>query len=389
LFKPGQQLGNTPEVHDIAILGGGIVGASLMYFLDGARSTILLEQESAPGYHSTGRSAAEFTRRFHSAAVGRLTTASARFMMDPPAGFSDVDLLRPRGNLMIADAHKADHLVDIFQRENAATPDGASPVQLLNIDGALEKCPIIDPDWVKASFYDPDCWDIEVENLLQGYLRAAKAKGAVVRQSCQVRGARRDAGHWLIESSRGEVRARCVVNAAGAWADPVAQLFGAAPLGLVPHRRTAINVDVPDHDVGAMSEVSEIDELFYFKPDAGHLMVSPADETPVDPHDVRPEELDIAYAAHYLSECTTLDVRHIAHSWAGLRTFAPDRMPVIGLSREIDGFFWLAGLGGFGIQTSPAVGQIAAALLLKADLPDNLNSAGVDAPAFSPSRLKA
>lgn len=377
-----------PELHDIAILGGGIAGASALHFLGGVRDAILLEQENATGYHSTGRSAAEFTRRFHSETVGRLTTASAGFLMNPPTGFGDVDLLRPRGNLMIADAQKADHLAGIFRQECAATPEGASPLQLLEVDSALEKCPILDPDWVKAAFYDPDCWDIEVENLLQGYMRSAKAKGAVIRQSCQVKAARRDAGHWLIETSQGEVRARCVVNAAGAWADPVAQLFGVAPLGLVPHRRTAINVEVPGQDVGAMSEVSEIDELFYFKPDAGRLMVSPADETPVDPHDVRPEELDIAYATHYLGECTTLNVRHIAHSWAGLRTFASDRMPVIGASRQVDGFFWLAGLGGFGIQTSPAVGQIAAALLLGASLPDNLGAAGVDVAAFSPSRPK-
>lgn len=377
-----------PEIHDIAILGGGIVGASLLYFLGGARSAVLLEQESAPGYHATGRSAAEFTRRFHSSFVGRLTTASADFMMDPPAGFSDVGLLRPRGNLVIADAEKVDHLAGIVRRENAMTPQGASHVQPLEVDEALEKCPILDADWVKAAFYDPDCWDIEVETLLQGYIRSAKAQGAIMRQSCQVTGARRDADHWVIETSQGEVRAGCVVNAAGAWADPVAQVFGAKPLGLVPHRRTAISVDVPDHDVGAMSEVSEVDELFYFKPDAGRLMVSPADETPVEPHDVRPEELDIAYAAHYLGESTTLDVRHVAHSWAGLRTFAPDRMPVIGPSRQVDGLFWLAGLGGFGIQTSAAVGQIAAALLLQSPLPDHLHAAGVDPAAVCPSRLQ-
>jgi len=375
------------EVHDIAVVGGGIVGASLLHFLDGARSVILLEQESALGYHSTGRSAAEFTRRFHSEPIGRLTKASADFMMNPPIGFSDADLLRLRGNLIVADTDKADRLTNAFHQECAVAPAGASPVQLLDIDGALEKCPILDPQWVKAAFFDPDCWDVEVENLLQGYLRTAKAKGAVVRQSCQVTAGRRDSGHWLIETSQGEVRARCVVNAAGAWADPVAQMFGVHPLGLTPHRRTAINVEVSGHDVGSMSEVSEIDELFYFKPDAGKLMVSPADETPVDPHDVRPEELDIAYAAHYLAECTTLDVRHIAHSWAGLRTFAADRLPVIGASSQLDGFFWLAGLGGFGIQTSPAVGQIAAALLLETPLPDELCAAGVDVSAFSPSRL--
>ncbi|MAO28354.1 MAG: glycerol-3-phosphate dehydrogenase [Roseovarius sp.] len=375
------------EIHDIAVVGGGIVGASLLHFLDGARSVILLEQEAAVGYHSTGRSAAEFTRRFHSEPIGRLTSASAAFMMSPPTGFSEADLLRPRGNLIVADAEKADRLMALFHQEQAAGPAAASPVELIEIDGALEKCPILDPNWLKAAFFDPDCWDVEVESLLQGYLRSAKAKGAAVRQSCQVIAALREGDHWLIETTQGALRARCVVNAAGAWADSVAQLFRARPLGLTPHRRTAISVEVPGHDVGAMSEVCEVDELFYFKPDAGKLMVSPADETPVDAHDVRPEELDIAYAAHYIGEVTTLDVRHIAHSWAGLRTFASDRLPVIGASQEVEGFFWLAGLGGAGIQTSPAVGQIAAALLRATPLPDNLCQAGVDVTAFSPDRF--
>ncbi|MFQ8433089.1 NAD(P)/FAD-dependent oxidoreductase [Amaricoccus sp. W119] len=376
------------EIHDIAIIGGGITGASVAHFLDGRRSVVLLEQESSLGYHSTGRSAAEFTRRFHSEAVGALTRASADFMMSPPGGFAGVDLLRPRGNLVIADAEKADHLRAVFEKERANPPDGASPVRLLSVDRALEMVPFLDRDWVKAAFHDPDCWDVEVESLLQGYARGAKAKGAEIRQSAAVTGARREGDHWLLGTSAGEVRARVVVNAAGGWADPVAGLLGAAPLGIVPHRRTAISVKVPGHDLSRMPEVNEIDEVFYFKPDAGQLMVSPADETPVDPHDAWPEELDIAYAAHYLGECTTLEVTHVAHSWAGLRSFAGDRLPVIGFSGQAEGLFWLAGLGGYGIQTSPAAGQIAAALLTGAEIPASAVAAGVDPAAFSPSRLE-
>ena len=320
--------------------------------------------------------------------TGRLTQASADFMTAPPEGFTEVALLRPRGNLLIADAEKAAHLAGVFEHECANPPEGASPVELLSVDQALEMVPFLDPDWVKAAFYDPDCWDIEVENLLQGYVRAAKRAGAEFRQNSAVTSARREDGCWILETGSGEIRARTVVNAAGGWADSIAQVFGASPLGIIPHRRTAISVKAAGHDVSRMPEVNEIDELFYFKPDAGQLMVSPADETPVDPHDAWPGELDVAYAAHYLSECTTLEVNHVAHSWAGLRTFAKDRLPVIGYSGQAEGLFWLAGLGGYGIQTSPAVGQIAAALLLDADTPEPAMQAGISPAAFSPSRFE-
>ena len=377
-----------PEIFDIAVIGGGITGASVAYFLNGERSTVVLENEPYLGYHSTGRSAAEFTLRFHSEIAGRLTQASADFMTCPPDGFSKVELLRARGNLIIADESKDDHLRRKFEQERAAPPSGAHAIELLSAEQALEKVPFLDPDWVRAAIFDPDCWDIEVENLLQGYVRGAKQNGSLFRQSSGVTAARRDNDHWILDTDSGEVHARTVVNAAGAWADPVSNIFGASSLGLVPYRRTAISVKVPDYDVSAMPEVSEIDEVFYFKPDAGQLMVSPADETPVEPHDAWAEDLDIAYAAHYLTECTTLEFNHIAHSWGGLRTFAQDRLPVIGFSGQVEGVFWLAGVGGYGIQTSPAVGQIAAALLNETELPANVIQAGIDPANFSPSRFE-
>lgn len=375
------------EILDIAIIGGGIVGATLAYALKGRRSIVLLEQEDALGYHATGRSAAEFTRRFHSEPVGRLTQASADFLMRPPEGFSDVALLRHRGNLLIAGQEKKDHLLQTFAYEAEHMPDGGAPLQLMDMDAMLEKVPFLDPDWVSAGFYDPDCWDIEVDNLLQAYVKAARRDGAIVQQSCQVLSATKERDHWVIETSKGTIRARLVVNASGGWADQVAGLFGVDPLHIIPHRRTAISIKVPDHDLSDMPEVNEIDEVFYFKPDAGQLMVSPADETPVAPHDAWPEEMDIAYAAHYLSECTVLDIQHVAHSWAGLRTLSPDRLPVIGPSSSVDGYFWLAGLGGYGIQTSPAVGLYASALLLGEPLPPVLQQAGLVADQFSPSRF--
>jgi D-arginine dehydrogenase len=376
-----------PETFDIAIVGGGIAGASVAFSITGRRSVLLLEQEDAWGYHSTGRSAAEFTLRFHSPGAGRLTRASKDFFFDPPEGFSEVSLLRPRGNLLIANDEKADLLKSIFAEETGHTSAGVHALEMLSVDEAVGKVPFLDPDWVRAAFYDQDCWDIEVENLLQGYLRGARRSGAVLRQKSPLIAARRENGCWILTTPSEEVRARVVVDAAGGWADEVAKILAAEPLGLVPHRRTAIAVKVPGHDLSAMPEVNEIEETFYFKPDAGQLMVSPADETPVDPHDAWPEEIDIAYAAHYLTECTTLEVNHVAHSWAGLRTISPDRLPVIGASEKTEGFFWLAGLGGYGIQTSPAVGRLAAALLIGEPVPLELAREGIEAGTFSPNRF--
>ena len=376
------------EIYDIAIIGGGIAGASVAHALAGNRSIVLLEMEDALGFHSTGRSAAEFTQRFHSNVVGRLTAASAEFMFTPPTGFSDINLLRPRGNLVIADTEKKERLKQVFEFERANTPERACPIEAISVAQAIEKMPFLDEAWLAAAFYDPDCWDIKVENLLQGYIKSAKKNGANVVLGGAVLDARREGNHWVIETGKDTVRAKIVVNATGAWADSVAGMFGLDALGLIPHRRTIITVKVPNYDVSHMPEVNEIDEMFYFKPDAGQLLISPADETPVDPHDAWPEELDIAYAANYLTECTTLDVQHVAHSWAGLRTLSKDRLPVIGLSSQVDGFFWLAGLGGYGIQTSPAVGQIAAALLTGVPIPDAITQTGLADNLFSPARFE-
>ncbi|GGD68555.1 glycerol-3-phosphate dehydrogenase [Rhizobium anhuiense] len=376
------------EHFDIAIIGGGIVGAALAHTIGNRRSVVLLEREEAWGYHSTGRSAAEFSLRFQSEGAGRLIRASAGFLQTPPDGFCDLPLIRPRGNLCIAQAEKAGHLHHIFEAERNKSAPMARPLQLLTVADALALVPFLDPDWVAAALYDPDCWDIEVDSLLQSYLKSARHAGADLRRNAEVTGARMEGSAWRLETNGADLLATTVVNAAGGWADPVALHFGATPLGLVPYRRTAITVPVEGYDVSAMPEINEIDEDFYFKPDAGRLLVSPADETPVTPHDAWPEELDIAQAAQYLSDCTKLEIHRISHSWAGLRTFAPDRLPVIGASKRAPGFFWLAGLGGFGIQSSPAVAALASSLLLETPIPAALRQEGITAETFSPIRFE-
>ncbi|MCF3639451.1 FAD-binding oxidoreductase [Rhizobium sp. TRM95111] len=370
--------------YDIAIIGGGIAGASLACFLAPQRSVLLIERETAPGYHSTGRSAAEFTLRDNAPAVNALARASHGFMMTPPDGFAESPLLARRGAVLVGTAGQEAKVEAAYRRADAA---GAAVLRLTT-EQALARVPFLDPDYLAAACFDPDYWDIDVDQLLQGYLRGARRHGATVTSGAELCGARHDGRRWTLETTAGAFAAATMVNAAGAWADAVAAAAGVQPLGIVPHRRTAITVDLPNGtDAAALPEVSDIADRFYFKPDAGRLLVSPADETPCEAGDAQPEELDVAYAAHYLEEATTLEVRRIASSWAGLRSFAPDRLPVVGPARDHPAFFWLAGQGGSGILTSPALGQLAAALLAGGPLPAALLREGVEPGAFSPARL--
>lgn len=373
------------ETFDIVIIGGGIAGASAAYYLAPHRSVLLLERETALGYHASGRSAAEFAFRFHSPVVGKLAAISYDFLTAPPAGFTETELLKRRGNLLVADAEKAERLAEVFDAESAAMPG----LKRMTVDKAIARAPILNPEWLVDAFYDPDCWDIEADNLLQGFAKGARGAGAVVRTGVEVKGLVRQNGEWLLDTTAGEIRARAIVNAAGGWADTIGGMAGAGKLGITPYRRTAITVDVPAGiDVGALPEICEVDEVFYMKPEAGKLMVSPADATETEPCDAQPEELDIAYAAHYLEQATTIQIRHVSHSWAGLRTFAPDRIPVVGWSGKIEDFFWLAGQGGFGIQTSPALGELAASLIAHGAAPEAFARHGLTREQFAPQRFE-
>ncbi len=371
--------------YDVAIVGGGIAGASLAHFLGGQRSILMLEQEAFHGYHASGRSAAEFTRRFHVPLIGKLAVASAEFLMGPSEGFSDVPLLTPRGNLLVANGEKAAHLHNVFKQE----AQSGSEIHPQTVEDALERVPFLNQDYVKAAFYDPDCFDVEAETLLQSFLKSARKAGTETRTGCELISARHNGGRWELETNLGAFSARALVNAAGAWADVVAQRAGVHPLGLTPYRRTAITIDLPPgFDAARLPEVNEIDEVWYFKPEAGRLLVSPADATPSEPCDAQPEELDIAYAMHYLEEATTLKVPAIASKWAGLRTFAPDRLPVAGFDQDQPHFFWLAGQGGYGIQSSPALGQYAADLLLLNYMSESLLKTGLTGTEFRPDRFR-
>lgn len=372
------------KTYDIAIIGGGIAGLSLAYFLSPHRSVAVLEREDALGYHSTGRSAAEFVLRYNAPEICALARVAKSFFDAPPAGFSDVPLLKQRGGVMIANAEKAGRLEEVFREELAFTPE----LERLTTEEAIARVPILRPDYVAAAFYDPNFWDIEVESLLQGYTRGARQNGADILEKHEVISARRENDIWIIETAGGTIKARTVVNAAGGWADATAQLFGAEPIGIVPHRRTAVTLDLPEGlDISAMPEINELDEDFYMKPDAGRLLASPADATPCEPADVQPEEIDIAWAAHYVEEATTIPVRRVFKSWAGMRSFSPDKRPVVGSTPSRPDFFWLAGQGGYGILTSPALGALAAHLLTGTPLPESYAENGIGEQAFSPARF--
>lgn len=370
---------------DVAIIGGGIAGLSLAYFLAARRRVAVIERESAVGYHSTGRSAAEFSSLFLPPPMRALTAISETFLAAPPLRFAETPLLSPRGNVVIAAGEKVGKLRSIFDEEHRLQPS----LRMLEKEEALARAPILDAERLGAAFFDPECRDMDVAAILQGYARGARAQGADIVMAGEIVSARRDASGWVVETTAGDVRAPLIVNAAGGWADGVARLCGIDPLGIVPHRRTAIIVNAPGGiDVAALPEISEVDDEFYMKPDAGRLLVSPADETPSEACDAQAEEIDVATAVWRLEQATTVRVASVAHRWAGLRSFAPDRLPVVGFSGQAEGFFWLAGQGGCGILTSPALGRLAAELVADGRASSIFQDSGVEPERFSPRRLE-
>jgi D-arginine dehydrogenase len=371
---------------DVAIVGAGIAGASLAYRLAGERSVLLLERESQPGYHATGRSAAMFMESYGPPAVRALTRASRAFCEQPPSGFSDRPLLAPRGVLYLA-THGQEALLQETQRALAAS---GCELERLDAGAALARVGCLRPEVVHGALFEPGAQDIDVHALHQGFLRGMRARGGELRTGAQVAGAQRSGELWTLHLADGEaVHAHAVVDAAGAWADEVAALFGAAPIGLVPHRRSAFTFKAPEgSDVSGWPAVVGVDESYYFKPDAGQLLGSPANADPTAAHDVVPEELDIAMGIHQIEAVTTLTIRRPASTWAGLRSFVRDGEMVIGWDEHCPGFFWLAGQGGYGIQSAAGASEFAASLLRGAPLPAELARHGVDQHALAPQRLR-
>lgn len=368
---------------DIAILGAGVAGAALAARLAGRLNVVLIEREPAAGMHATGRSAAMFIPSYGPPCAPPLTAASRRFLFDPPQGFET--LVRPRAALHIARRPQASAL-ETFQ----AAKSGWACLELLDGAQARRFAPSLRRGAVDAALLERDCADIDVDRLHQGFLGMAREAGAgLILRAGPARPARED-GRWRVSTAVGDIEVRHVVNAAGAWADEVALDAGAAARGLRPLRRTAILI-APPPDAGFASRpiVKDIEEGFYCRPFAGRMLVTPCDETLSPPCDCQPEEIDVAVGLARYQAVMSGRVTRVEHRWAGLRTFSPDRAPIIGWDGDAPGFFWLAGLGGFGIQTADAVSRMAAGLLLHGEAPPDLIAQGVDAAWFDPQRRLA
>lgn len=367
---------------DIAVIGAGMAGASVAAHLAEFASVRLLEMESQPGYHSTGRSAALFSETYGNAAIRALTRASRSFFYSPSKGFTNLPLVKPRSVLFAAREGQGEALHAFLNSEDSERLESKSAAE------AVELCPVLRREGLIGAALERHSADIEVHELHQGYLRLLKSRGGLVSMSAQVSRLEREAGAWRITSEQGTLRAALIVNACGAWAAQIAALAGAQSVGLTPLRRTACLLDAPPgSESDSWPMLLDVDEQFYLKPDAGKLLLSPADETPSDPCDAQPEEIDIAVAVDRLEAATTLTVKRIVRKWAGLRSFVADRTPLVGYDAKQAGFFWLAALGGYGIQTAPALSKLAAALLLKKPPDEDLLAFGLDVGQLAPERL--
>lgn len=347
--------------YDVAIIGAGIAGAGLAWALDqasgGTLRTVLVEMEAAPGYHTTGRSAAFWVESYGGPGIVPLTRGSKGFFDAPPPGFCDRPLLALRPSLVVA----APDATGGLEAQAAEFDVGGVSYHWLDA-GAMAENPaaaLLRGPWRQRGLSEPDCYDIDVAALHQGYLRRA-----TVVTDARVTGLARVAGGWSLATRAGPIEAAIVVNAAGAWADDLAALAGAARRRLTPLRRTMAVLELVPPPPADLPVVMDAAGRFYFKPEGGRLWLSPHDETPDVAHDVRPDELDLAMIIDRFEQVSPARVKRLVSSWAGLRTFAPDRLPVFGWDGAVEGFFWCAGQGGFGIQTAPAASALCAALLL-------------------------
>jgi len=371
---------------DFLVIGGGIAAASVGHWLAPHGSVILLERESQPGYHSTGRSAALFMESYGTPQVRALTLASRAFFDHPPEGFSEHPLLSPRGALIVAEPGDEAHLEEWWDVLRATTPRA----QRLDAAGACALVPVLRPERVAGAVFEPDAADMDVHAIHQGYLRGLKRAGGSVVCDAEVSALKREGDLWQVEAGGQLYEAPVVLNAAGAWADVIAQRAGLPPLGLQPRRRAAFIFAPPAGvDVHSWPMAIGAGEGWYVKPDAGMLLGSPANADPVEPHDVQPEELDIALAIHRIQEMTTLQIRRPTRTWAGLRSFVADGDLVGGFDPLAPGFFWVAAQGGYGIQTSAAMGEACAALARGLPIPERIAAFGLTESMLSPARLRA
>ncbi|HEX7114577.1 MAG TPA: FAD-binding oxidoreductase [Steroidobacter sp.] len=374
------------ESADFLIIGSGIVGAAAAFELARHGKVLILERETQAGYHSTGRSHALYEPLYGGPVAEGLALASLAFMEQPPPGFADHPLLRARGAIYFGEPGDEASLAALAQRAESA----GLRFPGMSVEEVLQRVPILNSDRITGALFDAGTREIDVHGLHQGFLRGMRAAGGRLLTSAEVTRIERMHGRWCVSTPQGTFSAPIVVNAAGAWVDEIARAAHLPDLGHQPLRRTMVVVDLRrDVDASKWPHVESVRDGFYFKAESGRLMVSPADETPVAPCDAQPDELDVAVAIDRLEHLTTLEVRRPSHAWAGLRTVAPDRSPVIGFDETAEGFFWLSGFGGYGVMTAPAAGRSCAALICGADLPADVRAAGITAAILSPTRFRS
>ena len=365
---------------DIIVIGGGIAGASVAARLAGDHMLVVLEMEDRPGYHSTGRSAATYEPNYGPPSMRALTRASRDFFFSPPPGFAASPLVSPRNSIFVVPDHQ--------QRQAEALLKSSVDFRPISVAEALHQFPPLREAYVKEALLDATTADIDVDLLHQGFLRLIKAQGGDVVCKAEVQEIERRAGAWEVRTPIGAFRAPIVINAAGAWGDIIAEKAGVRRIGLQPKRRSMAVVPVEsDMNVMTWSFAGDVGETWYAKPSGGRLLVSPAEAEPVAPHDAYADDMTLAEGIARFQEAVDLEVTHLAGSWGGLRSFAPDGNPVCGFDRETEGFFWLIGQGGYGIQSSPALSELAAALARQEAMPAYIEREGLKLGDIAPGRF--
>jgi D-arginine dehydrogenase len=366
---------------DIIVIGGGIAGASVGARLAGDHKLVVLEMEERPGYHSTGRSAATYEPNYGPPSIRSLTRASRDFLVTPPRGFAAAPLVSPRHSIFVVPDHQ--------QRQAEALLATGADVSPISVAEARRQFPPLREAYIEEALLDATTADIDVDLLHQGFLRLIKAQGGEILCKAEVEEIRRWNGAWEVSTPRGAFAAPIVINAAGPWGDMVAEMAGLTPIGLQSRRRSMAVVPVEaEMNVMAWSFAGDVGETWYAKPSGGRLLVSPAEAEPVAPHDAYADDMALAEGIARFQEAVDIEVARLAGSWGGLRSFAPDGNPVCGFDRQAEGFFWLIGQGGYGIQSSPTLSELAAALVRQGSVPAYIEREGLKLGDITPGRFR-